>query len=184
VLYPLNFVRMKKYLILSVITYIIGALFSLFVKIDFDNYSKTDKNKIELFYSGFKTENKPELLKAIIKNNLTVLMINFIGIFSFGILSCINTAYNGFTLGYILRCVLGIYSIHDILNHILPHSVELIGLILSTTVAYYCGVHLFRSCFFKQNNYKIDYKKIAYLVALSVVITTVAGVFEVYASMD
>lgn len=177
---------MKNYLIFATATYFMGMLCAQFVKVDTHNYGTTDKNKIELFYSDIriKNRNKPELVKYIIKNNLNVLLINFVGIFSFGVLSCINTAYNGFTLGYILKSTLKTFAFGDIIRHILPHSIELVGLIMSAAIGYYGGVHLFRSLFFKQGNYKLEYKKITWLAVASIAITIFAGVLEVYVSMD
>lgn len=164
------------------ITYAIGIISCFCVNID-SSFSTSDKDKIEAFYSAFKKEKKTQVLEHIIKNNLNVLLINFIGIFSFGVLSFVNTAYNGFTLTYILRSASNSYSFDQLLDNILPHSIELIGLLTSSAISFYCGVHFFKFCFIKAETQQIKLNQIIYLALASVFITIVAGFFEVYVSM-
>ncbi|SFA44189.1 Stage II sporulation protein M [Pedobacter suwonensis] len=173
---------MKNYFILSLVTYAMGIAVCFCIDID-TSFSKSDTEKIETFYSGFKQEKKTQVLSHIIKNNLNVLLINFIGIFSFGVLSFINTAYNGFTLTYILRSASSAYSSEQLLNNILPHSIELIGLLISTAISFYCGVHFFKFCFIKTQPKKFKLNQIIYLAIVSVFITIIAGFFEVYVSL-
>lgn len=174
---------MKKYAVLAFITYLIGCFSSFFVKIDF-TYSVNNRDKIELFYSNFSTNNKPKILNKIILNNLNVLLINIIWVFTFGFLTFFNTSFNGFTLVYILRCVGKAYTTDVLLFKILPHSIELIGLLISTTIAYYFSIQLFKFCFIPLNQSKINFSKIVYLAITSIFLTIVAGFIEVYVSLS
>ena len=119
----------------------------------------------------------------IAKNNLSVVMINIAGGLSMGVISTLNTIYNGLILGYSLSVVSDYVTIDQILRHFLPHSIEIIGIIFSSALGLYIAFYVFKTTFTKS---VIEFKQkefIGYLIATIFIIVSAAAL-EFYISMS
>ncbi|PID91235.1 MAG: hypothetical protein CSA96_09380, partial [Bacteroidetes bacterium] len=78
--------------------------------------------------------------KQVISTNLLVITINLLGGLSLGILSFATTLYNGYVLGYTLRYGFSHFGTAETLRYILPHSMEILAIILSCALGFRLGV--------------------------------------------
>ncbi|MEX2513051.1 MAG: stage II sporulation protein M [Cyclobacteriaceae bacterium] len=128
-------------------------------------------------------QTKTELLWSIAGNNLMVALINIVGGFSLGVVSLLNTFYNGLVLGYALSVAGDNFPVLVILRHLLPHAIEIAGIILSCSLGFYLGIHLFRK--FILGGYPVfDYRKFIFQAVLTLVILFGAAFLEVFVSFS
>src|SRR5690606_4944627 len=73
---------------------------------------------------------KEELLWSIAGNNISVALINLSGGFSLGIVSLLNTFYNGAVLGYAVSVAWDNFPLPVLVKHLLPHAIEILSIIL------------------------------------------------------
>lgn len=119
----------------------------------------------------------------IAKNNLSVVTINIAGGMSVGVISVVNTIYNGFILGYSLSVVSDYISWELIFKHFLPHSIEIIGIILSCALGLKIAFYVFKLIF---NKGAIEFKQMEFTIYLivTVFIIVLAAILEFYISMS
>lgn len=80
---------------------------------------------------------------SIASNNLIVAMKNMLfGIFSLGLFSIACTFYNGLILGAVLGNCFKLLPINIILKSTLPHSTEILGIILSGYIGFIISIRL------------------------------------------
>ncbi len=119
----------------------------------------------------------------IAKNNLAVVMINIAGGMSFGVISLVNTIYNGFILGYSLSVVSDYIAWDLIFKHFLPHSIEIIRIILSCALGLKIAFYVFKLIF---NKGAIEFKQTEFTIYLivTIFIIVLAAILEFYISMS
>lgn len=119
----------------------------------------------------------------IAKNNLSVVTINIAGGMSLGVISVVNTIYNGFVLGYSLSVVSDYVSWNKIFRHFLPHSIEIIGIILSCALGLKITIYVFNIIFTKGS---IEFKQMEFTIYLitTTLIIFLAAILEFYISMS
>lgn len=119
----------------------------------------------------------------IAKNNLAVVMINIAGGMSFGVISLVNTIYNGFILGYSLSVVSDHFAWDLIFRHFLPHSIEIIGIILSCALGLKIAFFVLNIFFTKG---AIEFKQMEFTIYLivTIFIIVLAATLEFYISMS
>ena len=126
---------------------------------------------------------KGEQFYAIAGNNIAVALINLLGGFSLGILSLLNTFYNGVVLGYAFSVAVDHFPVPEILGHLLPHAIEVGAIILSCSLGLYLG-----SCFIKKllldKAAEFDYRLFTFQTALTMAIILAAAFLEVYISFS
>lgn len=120
---------MKPFILIAAVTYAIGVL------------------------AGFQIE--PVLAESvdtrsfdfgdIARNNMTVVAINISGGLSMDVISILSTVYNGVILGYSVSIMVEHYSAALIARHFLPHSIEIIGIILSCASGLYLAYFIFKN---------------------------------------
>ena len=81
----------------------------------------------------------------IARNNMTVVAINISGGLSMDVISILSTVYNGVILGYSVSIMVEHYSAALIARHFLPHSIEIIGIILSCASGLYLAYFIFKN---------------------------------------
>lgn len=131
------------FLIILVIAYLTGLALGIFCDIDdfFVNDSYVTENADALLDLQTLAPFKRSIYIA--ENNLIVaLKILVLGIFSFGIFSTILLLYNGFILGVSIGESLGFLDINVIAKATLPHSGEILGLIICGYVGYILSMFL------------------------------------------
>ena len=119
----------------------------------------------------------------IAKNNLSVVTINIAGGMSLGVISVVNTIYNGFVLGYSLSVVSDYIVWNQIFRHFLPHSIEIIGIILSCALGLKITIYVFNIIFTRGS---IEFKQMEFTIYLitTILIIFLAAILEFYISMS
>jgi len=118
----------------------------------------------------------------IARNNLASVFVNIAGGLSLGVISVLNTAYNGLILGYAVSIVLEHTSSTDFVRHFLPHSIEIVAIILSCALGLYIARFIWRTLL-KSQDTKFQKRTFIACLALSVIIVLVAAFLEVNVSM-
>lgn len=167
-------------IILSFISYTAGFLLGL----------STEKDSIDCDVSPSSTQEFQEILSTreesqftsfifIARNNLVVVLRNLIlGIFSLGLFSLIYVFYNAYVHGYIISSLSPFLTAQDVMGCTIPHSMELIPLILSSLVGFAISYQIL----FKKRI--LPTKKIVWLTLACVGITVLSALIESYISMS
>ncbi|MEX2592632.1 MAG: stage II sporulation protein M [Anditalea sp.] len=168
-----------KTLTLSATTvYLTGVLVGYFVEPGISLRSPEAVTPISLM-----DQPKTDLLWSIAGNNIMVALINIVGGFSLGVVSLLNSFYNGVVLGFALSVAGENFTVPVILRHLLPHAIEIAAIILSCSLGFYLGIHLFRK--FILGGYPVfDYRKFIFQAALTLVILVGAAFLEVFVSFS
>jgi uncharacterized membrane protein SpoIIM required for sporulation len=132
---------------------------------------------------GMMDQPKPELLWSIAGNNISVILINISGGFSIGIVSLLNTFYNGVVLGYAFSVAGENIPVDVILRHVLPHAIEIVAVILSCSLGFYMGVNLFKKLILGRKPI-FAYRWFISQTVLTLIIVVVAAILEVYVSLS
>lgn len=123
--------------------------------------------------------NRYDRFVHIAKNNLTVSIKTMIfGIFSLGCFSVIYIFYNGLYSGMIIDDCLKYLSISELLKVTLPHSIEIIGLVLFGYIGYILSAKILLD--------KMDYTylKVLLLFVVALIIIILAAFIESYISIS
>lgn len=128
-------------------------------------------------------QSKGEQFYAIAGNNITVALINLLGGFSLGILSLLNTFYNGVVLGYAFSVAVDHFPVAEILGHLLPHAIEIVAIILSCSLGFYIGSYFIKKLLLDKAS-EFDYRLFTFQTALTIVIILAAAFLEVYISFS
>jgi stage II sporulation protein M len=168
-----------KFLTLSATAvYLAGVLVGYQMEPDFGVRLQDPKSVL-----GTMDQAKSEMLWSIAGNNISVALINIGGGISFGTISFLNTFYNGAVLGYAFSVAGDNFPLAVIMRHLLPHAIEIIGIILSCSLGLYLGLHLFKKLILGRSPV-FDYQRFLILVSITMIILLVAAVLEVYVSFS
>ncbi|MEX2594963.1 MAG: stage II sporulation protein M [Anditalea sp.] len=100
-----------------------------------------------------------------------------------GIVSLLNTFYNGAVLGYAFSVAGDNFPIVEILRHVLPHAIEIAAIVLSCSLGLYLGLYIFKT-FILGRKQVFEYRRFVFHSALTLIILLVAAVLEVYVSFS
>lgn len=143
---------------------------------------KIDVAQSTKFLAGLQELEVYEIWLRILKNNIFVLVFNLLGGFSFGLLTFFNTIYNGFVLGYLIKTLKSVHSNGFIINHLYPHAIEVVAIVLSCYLGYKIGTYIFGYIFKCQ---KITVDRTDYLIAFfSFSIIFISSILEAYVSIN
>jgi uncharacterized membrane protein SpoIIM required for sporulation len=131
----------------------------------------------------FLEQTKSQLLWSIAGNNITVALINLFGGFSLGMVSLLNTFYNGVILGYACSVAMDQFPVMVLLGHLLPHAIEILAIILSCSLGLYLGRYLINHLLL-DTEAPFDFRLFTLLTALTVAILLAAAVLEVTISFS
>ena len=132
---------------------------------------------------SFLEQTKSQLLWSIVGNNITVALINLFGGFSLGMVSLLNTFYNGVVLGYACSVAMDQFPFAVLMGHLLPHAIEILAIILSCSLGLYLGRYLIFKLLLDME-FPFDYRQFTLLTALTVAILLAAAVLEVTISIS
>jgi len=164
----------------SLLTFGLGVFLSFYVDTDLlqVNSPSTD-NKIQELIA---LDNQ-QLFWLILKNNLGVIIISIAGGLTFGIISFINTMYNGYILGVFVAHTIKLFSLSFLLSSIAPHSIELAGIVLSCYIGYVTASFYFEYCFMDIAPKLASVKQILLLILICFLIITLAAFLETYVTI-
>lgn len=160
-------------------TYLIGFVLGYFFSIDSNILNvnvlpQSKPNITELYHLDSFSR-----FKEIALNNLTVSTKCFIfGAFSYGVYSIIIVFLNAFVLGSIVGSSTQILSFKEICGSLLPHSPEILGLI----VFGYCGFSISND-FFKYHTSSSLRRYILFILIASLIIL-ISAFLESYVSIQ
>lgn len=167
----------RKIIISSFTTYIIGFVVSFFINIELVNSNNLNTTQ---FLEELQQMQNYDLWLRILKNNTYVITLNILGGFSFGILTFVNTIYNGFILGYLINNLLNKIDNTFIFNHLTPHLIEVFAIILSCYLGYKLGLYIFQYLF-KKGEIKI-LKSDYFIFIICFLIIFISSILEAYVS--
>lgn len=134
----------------------------------------------ELILKEFTSHNRLSLFD-IIKNNSSIVLINILGSLTFGGFTILNLIYNGFMISLLIKIITKINSTY--LYNLIPHSIEIISVIISGSIGIKLGIELFKRIFLEQKS-TINKKEIILKTIYSFAIVIVAGIIEYFISSN
>ncbi|MBO8131514.1 MAG: stage II sporulation protein M [Candidatus Marinimicrobia bacterium] len=148
-----------------------GLLVSGFIKIGIHEDLVIQK-KIDI--------NSNTLFVRIFVNNLLVILINISGCYIFGLTPIFSLISNGFFIGFWLKfAMLNIENWHIfLLKKFMPHSIEIIGIILSGAI----GIKGVKRFYIKSFNPSIELTESKFEIIFSILIITLSALIEAYVS--
>ncbi|GIM49625.1 stage II sporulation protein M [Capnocytophaga stomatis] len=163
-----------KLKILTVLTFFLPFVVGLFLIEVNDVPIKEESNP------SFLVLDKVDLLFKILTNNTYVILINVLGFLSFGGITLLNTSYNGFVLGLFFNTIKQKTNLSLIFSSFLPHSIELVAILLSCYIGYCLSIKLYHYIFKEvmEFNFK-DIKKILFCL----IIVFISSLLEVFVSI-
>lgn len=172
----------RPYIYIASLIYLCGFSVALY-------YSYSQGKVIESFNIVMKEPlylqligDKPHLLIHIFRNNIKVLLINYFGALSFGLIACVYLFYNSIVFGFVLGATLQTSCLNDVLPYILPHSFEIIPIVGSAAEGMLFGKILFCHFFLNKEtviDYKFHFKKFIFYIVLLLL----AALCETYISI-
>jgi len=115
----------------------------------------------------------------IVSSNVKVIILNILGGMTFGVFTCVNLMYNGLAVSYIVKLIYIIDSKYYLV--LIPHSFEIIAMILSGAIGIELGYFLFSHIFLSKKK-KLYSVRILKKILISVLIIIIAALIEVYIS--
>lgn len=161
--------------ILAFGAYFIGLVLGLLLKF---NIGLNNSNRLNIAFNNLYSQSKFQLFKEIFINNILVVLFNILGALSFGVVSIINTIYNGIILGYTISSLQKHFSIREILSHTFPHCIEIVGIILSCKLGIELGLTLFKK-YFKKSSIEINTAYYIKTFLVVIIIILIASGLEV-----
>jgi uncharacterized membrane protein SpoIIM required for sporulation len=170
---------MKKFFLIASLFY----LFGFGAAIIFKNYFLNMKiNLLSIDYATSVTQTSYDLFLEILKNNSGVYLASIAGFMTFGFYTALSTFYNGFVLGDVLVTLNRFFDNHSIiLDRLLPHSIEIIGVIISSTLGFYL-TYFFAQHFFFKTTLNFEFKKVGTLFIIGYLIIVTSALIESHVS--
>jgi len=119
----------------------------------------------------------------IVENNIRVVVINIIGSFSFGVISVLNTFYNGFILGYSISTSLNYFPVREVMRRFLPHSLEILTVVYSCGTGLVFGNYFMKRYLFDKRAVMMNMRAFGVHLMTVIVITILSAYLEAYVSM-
>lgn len=147
-----------------------------------DSFLIVNTNTLSLNVNDIAQQSTHNLFLSIIKNNTTMYLTGVCGFLTLGLLTAISTFYNGFVFGYLIITLNRHFNGSDIIvKNVLPHSIEILGLILSSSIGFYLSSLIIKKFFFNKN-ICIEYKKLLYYFIGGYLIILISAYIESYVS--
>lgn len=170
---------MYKFFQLSIFIYIVGFITAYFLK---KQFIELKPNSLSIDNTLYLNQSQWELFLLILKNNSLVYFLNISGFLTFGIFTTLNTFYNGFVLGYLLITINRFFIDSALIyKSLVPHSIEIIGIIISSTLGFYLTNYLSKNIFLNTKP-KFDIKNFTSLFVIGFIIILIAAFIESYVS--
>jgi len=170
---------MKKFILLAISIYMIGFIAALLLR---NNFLIIKINSLSVDFGSSSDKSSKDLFFEILKNNTSVFLASVSGFLTLGLFTAIITFYNGFVLGYLL-ITLNRFSKSpaEFLPRLLPHSIEIGGFILASTLGFYLTNYITQHYFLKTRP-KFDYLFFCLLFISGYIIILISAFIESYVS--
>lgn len=166
----------------NVIFIINSLIYGAFVVI---GYNSIDISSVFDSYKYFSAPKIDYGFCNILLNNLRVCVLMILGGLSLGIVSEVMLAYNGYVFGTIFAIGVNLYGLNKCLEATLPHSIEIIGIVLSASLGMSIAVFVIRLMFKRTDLSYItnDIRFYLSMLLLSIAIVIMAAFLESYVSI-
>lgn len=166
----------------SVICLLNFVIYGVFVVI---GYYSMDINSVLDSYKDIYAPKIDYDFYDILKNNMKVCMSMILGCFSLGVISEVMLAYNGYVFGTIFAIGSEFYGWEKCLEATLPHSIEILGIVLSASLGMSIAVFIIRLFFKGAETLQIKHNICFYLKTFlwAMVIIVLAAYLESYVSI-
>ena len=175
---------MTKIVSLCLLIYVLGFASSFMFDLNQNTYTTYQTQKIDTLFNDMQNKSSIDRFKKIASNNLFVICVNIIGALSFGGITLLNTFYNGFIFGYIIKITMYLNDASIFHQRITPHSFEIIAIILSSIIGLYYGNNIF--FYLTDKKFKLANRQRLvnlYLIPICVFLTIFFAFIEAYVSM-
>lgn len=170
---------MKKFILLALFIYLVGLVTAFIIR---DNFTIVKTNQLSFNIADLAKQTDRQLFFDILKNNSLMFFTGIFGFLTLGLLTALMTFYNGFVFGYLLITLNRHFKDYTaITQNVLPHSIEILGLILSSTIGFYLSSIVFKKVFLNKNT-QVEYKKIIYNLIVGYLLILTAAFIESYVS--
>lgn len=160
------------------IAYVSGVIYGFLTGIDGISTDGLGTEKIHEIDSLYEKDRFHRALYILYNNSIVCLKIFCLGIFSFGVISGILVFLNAYILGLVFGYYSLTYDFSDLIQVVLPHSIEILGVILSG----YAGFCI--SMLIILNRKFLDTKQTIYLFLIIIFSITTSAFLESYVSMQ
>jgi len=169
---------MMKYFIL--ITLFIWTLaFVLGYNVDAKHFSSTAEN-----LNQFNSYVREQTIASVLLNNSYVVLLNYLGFITIGMLTAGNLFFNGFFLGNILKGISTQLTIDTIILKILPHVIELFAVWYSASIGFKLSyIVLMRLFSTNKHNLKNEFFRSLNQVAVCLIVILIAAFLEMKISV-
>ncbi|MEY2762015.1 MAG: Stage sporulation protein [Bacteroidota bacterium] len=170
---------MKKFILLAISIYVIGFIAAIVLR---NNFLIIKFTSLSVDFASSSDKSSKDLFFEILKNNTSVFLASLSGFLTLGLFTAIITFYNGFVLGYLL-ITLNRFSKSpaEFLPRLLPHSIEIGGFILASTLGFYLTNYITQHYFLKTRP-KFDYLFFCLLFISGYIIILISAFIESYVS--
>ena len=170
---------MIKFFLLAMLIYTSGIGTAIVCR---NYFSTITPNSLSIDYSKSKNRLPINVYYEILENNSIVYLACIAGFLTFGIYTALITFCNGFVLGYLLVTINRFFENQSILLYrLLPHTMEIIGYIIASTLGFYLAQALTKH-FFMNTQPNIEFKKIGLLFTSGYLIIILSAYIETYVS--
>lgn len=169
---------MKKFILFSIIIYLAGLIAAFLLREDF-LFIKSNQLSIDI--NALSTQSREQIFIIILKNNSIVFFTGICGFLTLGLLTVLVTFYNGFVFGYLIITINRFYGVSMIEENIMPHSIEIVGLLISSTLGFYLSSLIIKRFFFNKT-ILIDWRRAILLFIAGYSFILIGAIIEAYVS--
>ena len=175
--------KRSTYIYVSIVIYVCAFLFFLYIGLHSDNLKNIENNSGDIIKENYLIgDNSVQTFSRILLNNEIYIIKNYIGIFTLGIYPIILLWFNASFFGIIVGRVISEKGLQFVFIHTLPHSIELVAVILAAADSIFLGIIIFLK-YLKYYNCEIKYRTYFYNFVYYIVIILIAAFIETYVSL-
>lgn len=173
----------STYVYFSIAVYVCAFFPFVYIGLQIDDYKHLDSTSVYAVKdSNLFGDISDYTLKGIFINNLVYIIKNYVGIITFGVYPIILLFFNASFFGLIVGRVISEHGLNFVLIHTLPHSIELIAVVLAAADSMFLGV-LISLKLLRLHDERIDYYAFFKNFVLYSIIILIAAFCEANISM-
>jgi uncharacterized membrane protein SpoIIM required for sporulation len=120
------------------------------------------------------------LFIRILKTNMGVIFCNFSGALCFALPAIVTTLYNGYSTGFFYSSASTVYGTGFVIRHTLPHSGEILGILISCAIGLLGAADLMR--YFIKSTLPVNLKVYYIPISVAISITALSAAIEAFLS--
>lgn len=178
-----SLLKRSTYMYISVLVYVCAFLFFVYLGLHVYDYKSVENVPVDAINNCSLFDDYSDLtFKGLFLNNEVCIIKNYFGVLTFGIYPIVSLLLNAGFFGIIAGRAISDNGFNFVLIHTLPHSIELIAVVLSAADSMFLGMMISLK-FLKIHNDKINYELFLRNFLLYSLIILIAAFFEANISM-